>query len=58
MALRRKVLVSIVVGIISGASVLMLPTHVADLYSRVNVGTKVIVLPMDRRADSSVTKRG
>jgi lipoprotein-anchoring transpeptidase ErfK/SrfK len=24
---------------------------VSDLYSRVNVGTKVIVLPMDRRAD-------
>ena len=31
---------------------------VADLYSRVNVGTKVIVLPMDRRADDSVAKRG
>ena len=24
---------------------------VADLYSRVHVGTKVIVLPMDRRAE-------
>jgi hypothetical protein len=24
---------------------------VIDLYSRVQVGTKVIVLPMDRRAD-------
>ena len=31
---------------------------VADLYSRVNVGTKVIVLPMDRHADNSVAKRG
>lgn len=31
---------------------------VSDLYSRVNVGTKVIVLPMDRRADSSLGKRG
>jgi lipoprotein-anchoring transpeptidase ErfK/SrfK len=31
---------------------------VTDLYSRVNVGTKVIVLPMDRRADSAMGKRG
>src|SRR5947199_6483216 len=31
---------------------------VADLYSRVNVGTKVIVLPMDRRADNADGKRG
>ena len=31
---------------------------VTDLYSRVNVGTKVIVLPMDRRADNSIDKRG
>ena len=31
---------------------------VMDLYSRVNVGTKVIVLPMDRRADSAGGKRG
>jgi len=31
---------------------------VTDLYSRVNVGTKVIVLPMDRRADNSDGKRG
>src|ERR1700723_3110616 len=30
---------------------------VADLYSRVNVGTKVIVLPMDRRADNGNGKR-
>ena len=31
---------------------------VTDLYSRVNVGTKVIVLPMDRRADNMNGKRG
>ena len=31
---------------------------VTDLYSRVNVGTKVIVLPMDRRADNSADRRG
>ena len=31
---------------------------VTDLYSRVNVGTKVIVLPMDRRADNLSGKRG
>src|SRR5882757_1761312 len=31
---------------------------VTDLYSRVNVGTKVIVLPMDRRADNADGKRG
>ena len=30
---------------------------VTDLYSRVNVGTKVIVLPMDRRADNMYGKR-
>jgi lipoprotein-anchoring transpeptidase ErfK/SrfK len=30
---------------------------VTDLYSRVNVGTKVIVLPMDRRADNTDGKR-
>lgn len=31
---------------------------VTDLYSRVSVGTKVIVLPMDRRADNFGNKRG
>ena len=31
---------------------------VTDLYSRVSVGTKVIVLPMDRRADNTNGKRG
>jgi lipoprotein-anchoring transpeptidase ErfK/SrfK len=31
---------------------------VSDLYSRVSVGTKVIVLPMDRRAEYAERKRG
>jgi len=31
---------------------------VIDLYNRVHVGTKVIVLPMDRRADNASDKRG
>jgi lipoprotein-anchoring transpeptidase ErfK/SrfK len=31
---------------------------VTDLYSRVSIGTKVIVLPMDRRADNTDGKRG
>jgi lipoprotein-anchoring transpeptidase ErfK/SrfK len=31
---------------------------VTDLYSRVGVGTKVIVLPMDRRVDNSAGGRG
>jgi lipoprotein-anchoring transpeptidase ErfK/SrfK len=31
---------------------------VSDLYSRVNVGTKVIVLPMDRRAENADGRRG
>ena len=31
---------------------------VIDLYNRVRVGTKVIVLPMDRRADNTTGKRG
>ena len=30
---------------------------VSDLYSRVNVGTRVIVMPMERRADLSTTVR-
>src|ERR1700682_4563276 len=31
---------------------------VSDLYSRVSIGTKVIVLPMDRRADNTDGRRG
>jgi hypothetical protein len=34
MALRRKVLVSFAVGILCGASVLVLPAHVADLWGK------------------------
>jgi lipoprotein-anchoring transpeptidase ErfK/SrfK len=30
---------------------------ISDLYSRVNVGTKVIGLPMDHRADNTAGKR-
>jgi hypothetical protein len=35
-------------------------THqdVSDPYSRVNVGTKVIVLPVERRAEKLLGKRG
>ncbi len=43
---------------VSSGCIRLTNEDVADLYSRVNVGTKVIVLPMDRRADSSVAKRG
>jgi hypothetical protein len=28
--------------------------EVSDLYSRINVGTKAVALPMDRRADNTV----
>jgi len=31
---------------------------VSDLYARVSIGTKVIVLPMDRRAENAERKRG
>ena len=43
---------------VSSGCIRLTNRDVADLYSRVNVGTKVIVLPMDRRADDSVAKRG
>jgi lipoprotein-anchoring transpeptidase ErfK/SrfK len=43
---------------VSSGCIRLTNEDVADLYSRVNVGTKVIVLPMDRRADSFVAKRG
>jgi lipoprotein-anchoring transpeptidase ErfK/SrfK len=43
---------------VSSGCIRLTNDDVADLYSRVNVGTKVIVLPMDRRADSAVGKRG
>jgi lipoprotein-anchoring transpeptidase ErfK/SrfK len=36
---------------VSSGCIRLTNEDVSDLYSRVNVGTKVIVLPMDRRAD-------
>jgi len=38
---------------VSSGCIRLTNEDVADLYARVNVGTKVIVLPMDRRADNS-----
>ncbi len=43
---------------VSSGCIRLTNQDVADLYSRVNVGTKVIVLPMDRRADTAMGKRG
>jgi lipoprotein-anchoring transpeptidase ErfK/SrfK len=43
---------------VSSGCIRLTNADVADLYSRVNVGTKVIVLPMDRRADNADGKRG
>jgi lipoprotein-anchoring transpeptidase ErfK/SrfK len=43
---------------VSSGCIRLTNEDVSDLYSRVNVGTKVIVLPMDRRADNSVGRRG
>jgi lipoprotein-anchoring transpeptidase ErfK/SrfK len=40
-------------GRVSSGCIRMTNEDVADLYSRVNVGTKVIVKPMDRRAEVS-----
>jgi lipoprotein-anchoring transpeptidase ErfK/SrfK len=42
---------------VSSGCIRLTNQDVADLYSRVNVGTRVIVLPMDRRADNAVGKR-
>src|SRR4030088_247329 len=42
---------------VSSGCIRLTNEDVSDLYSRVNVGTKVIVLPMDRRADNSDGKR-
>jgi lipoprotein-anchoring transpeptidase ErfK/SrfK len=38
---------------ISSGCIRLTNEDVSDLYSRVNVGTRVIVLPMDRRADNA-----
>lgn len=43
---------------VSSGCIRLTNQDVSDLYSRVTVGTKVIVLPMDRRADSASGKRG
>jgi lipoprotein-anchoring transpeptidase ErfK/SrfK len=42
---------------VSSGCIRLTNQDVSDLYSRVNVGTKVIVLPMDRRADNARDKR-
>jgi lipoprotein-anchoring transpeptidase ErfK/SrfK len=42
---------------VSSGCIRLTNQDVADLYSRVNIGTRVIVLPMDRRADNSSGKR-
>jgi lipoprotein-anchoring transpeptidase ErfK/SrfK len=42
---------------VSSGCIRLTNEDVSDLYSRVNVGTKVIVLPMDRRADNTDRKR-
>jgi lipoprotein-anchoring transpeptidase ErfK/SrfK len=42
---------------VSSGCIRLTNQDVADLYSRVNVGTRVIVLPMDRRADNTSGKR-
>ena len=43
---------------VSSGCIRLTNEDVSDLYSRVNVGTKVIVLPMDRRADGADGRRG
>jgi lipoprotein-anchoring transpeptidase ErfK/SrfK len=43
---------------VSSGCIRLTNQDVSDLCSRVNVGTKVIVLPMDRRADNAGGKRG
>jgi lipoprotein-anchoring transpeptidase ErfK/SrfK len=43
---------------VSSGCIRLTNQDVADLYSRVSVGTKVIVLPMDRRAENVPGKRG
>jgi len=43
---------------VSSGCIRLTNEDVADLYARVNVGTRVVVLPMDRRADNSAGRRG
>ncbi len=42
---------------VSSGCLRLVNEDVIDLYNRVHVGTKVIVLPMDRRADTASDKR-
>jgi len=42
---------------VSSGCIRLTNEDVTDLYSRVNVGTKVVVLPMDRRADLGTSVR-
>jgi lipoprotein-anchoring transpeptidase ErfK/SrfK len=43
---------------VSSGCIRLTNEDVSDLYSRVKVGTRVIVLPMERRADNTDGKRG
>jgi lipoprotein-anchoring transpeptidase ErfK/SrfK len=43
---------------VSSGCIRLTNQDVTDLYSRVSVGTKVIVLPMERRADNAADRRG
>jgi lipoprotein-anchoring transpeptidase ErfK/SrfK len=43
---------------VSSGCIRLTNADVTDLYARVNVGTKVIVMPMDRRADNAGGPRG
>jgi lipoprotein-anchoring transpeptidase ErfK/SrfK len=43
---------------VSSGCIRLTNQDVSDLYSRAGVGTKVVVLPMDRRADNLSSKRG
>ncbi|WP_295851774.1 L,D-transpeptidase [Tardiphaga sp.] len=43
---------------VSSGCIRLTNQDVSDLYSRVNMGTRVIVLPMDRRTDNVSGKRG
>ena len=43
---------------VSSGCIRLTNEDVSDLYSRVNVGTKVIVLPMEHRADNTDGRRG
>jgi lipoprotein-anchoring transpeptidase ErfK/SrfK len=43
---------------VSSGCIRLTNADVSDLYSRVSVGSKVIVLPMDRRADTTSGRRG